>query len=202
MSRVAEYDWEAWEDEDRACHESSKLFRFFNKADARYHRLELIATNEELDQELRKVAEHEQSEILDEVKNKIIKFLQKYGKSPVLDVDPETRTILWGFRGELCQVMNKIKTRSNLLKHIQQAIPRLLRGVALETLAEAIKPHREAKARGELLSPKEAARMLGVNYRTLWRWAKKEGKIRYIELPSGRLRYYREEIESILKKRN
>lgn len=53
-------------------------------------------------------------------------------------------------------------------------------------------------AREDLLSPKEAARLLNVSYKTLWRWWK-EGKIRAVRLPSGRLKYYRAEIEKIVK---
>ena len=49
-----------------------------------------------------------------------------------------------------------------------------------------------------LLTPKEASRMLGVSYKTLWRWWR-EGKINAIRLPSGRLRYPKNEIERILQ---
>lgn len=47
-----------------------------------------------------------------------------------------------------------------------------------------------------LLQPKEAARALGVSPRTLRRYWKK-GKIKAIRLPSGRLRYPKDEIERI-----
>jgi len=50
----------------------------------------------------------------------------------------------------------------------------------------------------ELITPKEACRMLGVSASTLRRWAY-QGKIRYVRLPSGRLRYYRSDIERILR---
>jgi len=50
----------------------------------------------------------------------------------------------------------------------------------------------------ELIAPKEACRMLDVSASTVRRWAY-QGKIRYVRLPSGRLRYYRSDIEKILK---
>ena len=50
----------------------------------------------------------------------------------------------------------------------------------------------------ELITLKEARKMLGVSASTLRRWAY-QGKIRYVELPSGRLRYYRSDIEKILR---
>ncbi|RLE67563.1 MAG: hypothetical protein DRJ43_07195 [Thermoprotei archaeon] len=50
----------------------------------------------------------------------------------------------------------------------------------------------------ELITPKEACRMLGVSASTLRRWAY-QGKIRYVKLPSGRLRYYKSDIERILR---
>lgn len=49
-----------------------------------------------------------------------------------------------------------------------------------------------------LLSPREASKLLHVNYRTLWRWAVKENRIRFVRLPSGHLRYYKEDLEKIL----
>ena len=50
-----------------------------------------------------------------------------------------------------------------------------------------------------LLSPREASRMIGFSYKTLWRWWK-EGKIRAVRFPSRRLRYYRSDIEQLLGK--
>ncbi len=50
----------------------------------------------------------------------------------------------------------------------------------------------------ELITPKEARAMLKVSNKTLWSWHKK-GLIRAVRLPSGRLRYYRKDIEAILR---
>jgi len=49
------------------------------------------------------------------------------------------------------------------------------------------------------LSPKEAAKKLGIHPLTLYRWTK-AGKIRYIKTPGGRFKYPLSEIERILKK--
>ncbi|MHC1635609.1 MAG: helix-turn-helix domain-containing protein [Candidatus Methanospirareceae archaeon] len=50
----------------------------------------------------------------------------------------------------------------------------------------------------ELITPKKACSMLGVAASTLRRWAY-QGKIRYVRLPSGKLRYYKSDIERILR---
>ncbi|PUA31754.1 MAG: hypothetical protein B9J98_05390 [Candidatus Terraquivivens tikiterensis] len=50
----------------------------------------------------------------------------------------------------------------------------------------------------ELITPKEARALLRVSNKTLWSWYKK-GLIRAVRLPSGKLRYYRSDIERILK---
>ncbi len=46
------------------------------------------------------------------------------------------------------------------------------------------------------VTAKQAAKMLGVHPITLYRWAK-EGKIKYVRTPSGRLRYPLSEIERL-----
>ena len=54
------------------------------------------------------------------------------------------------------------------------------------------------KKEKKLLSAMEVMTMLGISERTLYNWCK-TGKIRYIRLPSGHKRYFRSEIEAILK---
>lgn len=49
----------------------------------------------------------------------------------------------------------------------------------------------------ELLTPREARGMLRVSNKTLWSWYKR-GLIRAVVLPTGKLRYYRSDIERIL----
>ena len=50
-----------------------------------------------------------------------------------------------------------------------------------------------SKLRSDVLTPKQASRILNVSSRTLKRWAKM-GKIREVRLPSGYSRYYREDL--------
>ena len=50
----------------------------------------------------------------------------------------------------------------------------------------------------ELITPKKACSMLGVSASTLRRGAY-QGKIHHVRLPSGKLRYYKSDIENILK---
>ncbi|MEM1606601.1 MAG: helix-turn-helix domain-containing protein [Candidatus Bathyarchaeia archaeon] len=50
----------------------------------------------------------------------------------------------------------------------------------------------------ELVTPKEARTILKVSNKTLWLWYKK-GLIRAVRLPSGKLRYYKSDIEKILR---
>ncbi|MBS7248404.1 MAG: helix-turn-helix domain-containing protein [Candidatus Jordarchaeales archaeon] len=50
----------------------------------------------------------------------------------------------------------------------------------------------------ELITPKEARKILKVSNKTLWLWYKK-GLIRGVRLPSGKLRYYKSDIEKILR---
>jgi len=54
------------------------------------------------------------------------------------------------------------------------------------------------KKERKLLTSSEASAMLGVSKRTLYNWYKK-GKLKYVRLPSGHKRYFRSEIETILK---
>ncbi len=50
----------------------------------------------------------------------------------------------------------------------------------------------------ELITPKEARKILKVSNKTLWSWYRK-GLIRAVRLPSGKLRYYKSDIEKIVK---
>jgi putative resolvase len=50
----------------------------------------------------------------------------------------------------------------------------------------------------ELLSPREAAKLLHVSVKTLYKWYRK-GIIKAVRLPTGRLRYYKSDIERILR---
>jgi excisionase family DNA binding protein len=52
----------------------------------------------------------------------------------------------------------------------------------------------------ELLSPTDAAKRIGVNPRTLKRWAA-DGKIRHVRLPSGRFRFPADVVDEVLAER-
>lgn len=52
----------------------------------------------------------------------------------------------------------------------------------------------------ELLSPTEAAQRIGVNARTLKRWAA-DGKVRHIRLPSGHFRFPVDVVDEVLAER-
>jgi len=54
------------------------------------------------------------------------------------------------------------------------------------------------KKEKDLLSSKEVRNMLGISKATLYNWCK-EGKLNYVRLPSGHKRYFRHEIENIMK---
>ena len=54
------------------------------------------------------------------------------------------------------------------------------------------------KKERKLLTSSEASEMLRVSKRTLYNMCKK-GKLKYVRLPSGHKRYFRAEIEAILK---
>lgn len=52
----------------------------------------------------------------------------------------------------------------------------------------------------ELLSPTDAAELIGVNPRTLKRWAA-AGKVRHVRLPSGRFRFPADVVDEVLAER-
>lgn len=49
----------------------------------------------------------------------------------------------------------------------------------------------------DLLTPADAAALLGCSGETLRRWAK-DGVVRHVKLPSGRRLFYRADIEALL----
>jgi excisionase family DNA binding protein len=52
-------------------------------------------------------------------------------------------------------------------------------------------------AEDDLVSAAEAAAILGMSDETLRRWAE-AGRIRYVRLPSGQIRFFRRDIAAIL----
>jgi len=94
-----------------------------------------------------------------------------------------------------------IYTSDVLLNKIMNEIERLIdeRIKFLEENEAWKKLYKSKIQEAELIPPRKASAMLGVSYKTLWRWWK-EGKIRAIQTPSGRLRYYKTDIEKLLGK--
>ena len=48
----------------------------------------------------------------------------------------------------------------------------------------------------ELLRPKDVAKVFGISVKTLWKW-QREGIIRAVKLPTGKLRYPKSEVERL-----
>lgn len=153
------------------------------------------------------------------VKRLIKGFIATHEVSPILDFNLDENTVTLGFRGASRHLipMKALKIHPTLLREILDGMPkpseitamvdrriRLIvekeeqRLPCLSSKLDRQRPRADQNER-ELLSPAEASRMLGVSYKTLWRWWK-EGKIRAVRLPSKRLRYYRDEIEQLLHK--
>jgi excisionase family DNA binding protein len=51
----------------------------------------------------------------------------------------------------------------------------------------------------DVLTLTKASEILGVNYRTVWRWVN-TGKLESVRFPSGQIRVYREDIERMVKR--
>jgi putative resolvase len=49
---------------------------------------------------------------------------------------------------------------------------------------------------GELLRPRDVAKIFGISVKTLWKWQRK-GIIKAVKLPTGKLRYPRSEVERL-----
>jgi putative resolvase len=48
----------------------------------------------------------------------------------------------------------------------------------------------------ELLRPREVAKIFGISVKTLWKW-QKNGIIKAVRLPTGKLRYPKSEVERV-----
>jgi excisionase family DNA binding protein len=130
-------------------------------------------------------------------KNLIRDFKIKYKIFPI-SIDygerPEEGAIIFRYDGRFGSTDRKVAVNPYLLEELNGELSKLINDI--ERSLGSI--HEDES--GELLKPNEAAALLGVSYKTLWRWAKK-GRIRYVELPSGRLRYYKNDVQRILKEK-
>lgn len=131
----------------------------------------------------------------------IKEFVTSYGESAVLGFDLNRHTITLGFKGTTRNLsIRPIEIHPTLLRELTKRVPasseieRII-NQRIEQIDRILNAREEEK----LISPHEASKMLGCSYKTLWRWWK-QGKIRAVRLPSGRLRYFKDEIEHILQK--
>ncbi len=136
--------------------------------------------------------------LVNRVKKKIELFSMVYSVGPIIDIasDPSDE------RNALVKVglkMRRYKYESKPIKVRQFIVAEILPLTEAHLKSEdVIKAAVSRASKRELISPGEAARSLNVSYKTLWRWWK-EGKIKAVRLPSGRLRYYRHEVEKLMK---
>ncbi|MGQ9461424.1 MAG: helix-turn-helix domain-containing protein [Candidatus Bathyarchaeaceae archaeon] len=145
-----------------------------------------------------------------EIRQRIENFKTKYGESVSFDFDAKTGAFGVCFSSATRRVStHPIRGENNIPDYKSLRVkPELLRALGFSTsqipnvndvLQESLrKVKNEEKV--ELLRPREAAKMVGVSYKTLWRWWK-EGKMKAIQLPSGRLRYYKNELEKYIQKK-
>lgn len=184
-------------EESKTHREIRHLLHFWERMDAKYGKLEVMAKDERNNPIQREMARCEQLGVKYEAIAKFLRFIDRNGISPILGFSPQTGALKFGHVGKHRKLEVKIEVRSGLLGELLREIPKLFE--LKKSAAEGIKPQR-------YLKPGEASKRLGVNYRTLWRWAKrgtKRGrKIKFRQLPSGRLLYPEEEIERVLREKS
>jgi len=135
------------------------------------------------------------------VKRKIWRFITRWDVSPIeVDIHKGTIRILFDkldFKGLSMSGQTKpVKVHPLLIREIFDNVGRAEKKML--TMADLVR--KRIREMDQKLSPGEASRILGVSPKTLWRWWK-EGRIKAIRLPSGRLRYPKDEIERILQTR-
>lgn len=131
-----------------------------------------------------------------DARQRIKEFLSRYHKCVRWGVDYKTGEFELEYIGEYRHMRTQpLKINPYLLRELD--IPSNIPNVD-EVLHETISSI--ASEEIELLRPKEAAQLLNVSYKTLWRWWR-EGKIRAIQIgPSKRLRYYKNDLEKFISK--
>ena len=97
------------------------------------------------------------------------------------------------YKGKYGEGYRNVAVNPYLLEELSQELPNK------KSIPTQIQLHK-SKPVDKILKPEEAALMLGVSYKTLWRWARK-GKIKYIKLPSGHLRYYKKDIQKFIEQK-
>jgi len=133
---------------------------------------------------------------LHEARQRIREFTARYSQHIDLKLDYKNGAFEISYIGQDRRVVtNKpLKINPYLLRELD--IPFFDAPNVNEVLHEAILS--QASEEIEFLRPKEAAKLLKVSYKTLWRWWK-EGKIKAIQIgPSNRLRYCKKDIEKLI----
>ena len=133
---------------------------------------------------------------LHEARQRIREFIARYSQRIDLKLDYKSGTFEIRYIGQDRQVeTNKpLKINPYLLRELD--IPSFDTPDVNEVLHKTILSRESEEI--EFLRPKEAAKLLKVSYKTLWRWWK-EGKIKAIQIgPSKRLRYYKKDIEKLI----
>lgn len=133
------------------------------------------------------------SRILCLAKRRIRELAVKYQVTPILNF--EENTLKLDYRGSRYTYESEpIAMHPTLLEELRKG---MLRTSSITDVVDRRARAQLEEQKSSLLLPREASKMLGVSYKTLWRWWK-EGKIQAVRLPTRRLRYPREEIERIL----
>jgi len=164
------------------------------------------------------------SKRLNRAKWLIKRFIATYEVSPILMFDLDKGTITLGFERlpakgcietlkpvngklngilirALLEGMPKPSEISRMIdKRIRLMMEREKQKHLISSSMRDVQGIRPEKRESQLLRLGEAARMLGVSYKTLWRQSK-EGMISAKRLPSGHSRYYKHEIEKLKSKR-
>lgn len=139
------------------------------------------------------------SRMLSRLKRLIRELITTYGDFVTLEFNLNEGTIALGFRRtSRTFTLKPMKVRPTLLRELLEGMPKPSEIDRMVNRRIRLMMEEERQKERRLLSPADASRMLGIPPKTLWRWWK-EGRIRAIRLPSGRLRYYRDDVEQLLR---
>jgi excisionase family DNA binding protein len=198
--------------ERKAFRQCYKIFKMLMTIEEEYENLKQKALDDRADFDLAVIRF---SRMLTRVKRLIKEFIVAYETSAILKFDLDRDTLTLGFKGASRSLTIKpLEFHPKLIRELLEGMPKpseieriINKRIRAQTEREEQKvlPQvrldkrtlRVTRGERELLSPGEASAMLGFSYKTLWRWWK-EGKIEALRSPSGRLRYYRDDVERLL----
>jgi predicted DNA-binding transcriptional regulator AlpA len=177
----------------KAIHESLKISENLKKLNKKYENwLSFVVNKKNSHDTERKRLSYKSS--LKKFKDRIKEFILRYGEDAILAMDYAEKTITFGYKGKHGKAHRKIVSINPYL--MEELNSELTWKKDLENI---LNTNQSKISDEEILRPSEAAQMLGVSYKTLWRWANKE-QVKHIKLPSGRFRYYRSDIEELSKR--